>query len=173
MISYQSGNQKALSLLVKRHNKKICVHAYRYTKDWESARDITQDTWRIVIDKIHFLRDTNSFSSWVMTIATRNALDYIKKNKKYFKKVNEQFLERIPNSSNEIVNREEQITIMLNNAIAKLSFNQQMVLKLFYIEEYSLKEISEITKTSLNTVKTRLFRAREKMKEILKKQRDE
>jgi len=45
---------------------------------------------------------------------------------------------------------------------------QQMVIKLFYTEEYSLKEISKTLNISVGTTKSRLFHAREKLKQILK-----
>ncbi|MGA1227121.1 MAG: RNA polymerase sigma factor [Tamlana sp.] len=53
-------------------------------------------------------------------------------------------------------------------AIKKLPEHQQVVIKLFYVEDYSLKQISDILKISIVTAKSRLFQAREKLKETLK-----
>jgi RNA polymerase sigma-70 factor (ECF subfamily) len=53
-------------------------------------------------------------------------------------------------------------------AIKSLPTEQQMVLKLFYVEDYALKEISELLKISVGTTKSRLFHAREKLKQQLK-----
>jgi RNA polymerase sigma-70 factor (ECF subfamily) len=53
-------------------------------------------------------------------------------------------------------------------AIKKLPEHQQVVIKLFYVEDYSLKQISDILKISIGTAKSRLFHAREKLKETLK-----
>ena len=44
VVSYKSGDKKALDLLVKRWNHKLCFHVYRYVKDWSLAKDVTQDT---------------------------------------------------------------------------------------------------------------------------------
>ncbi len=167
VISYQSGDKKALGLLAKRWNKKLCVQAYRYTKDWDLARDVAQDTWHTVITKLFLLRDANSFGSWAMTIVSRKALDVVKKNGKT-KKINEsQMLSDEEAEISAMQTREAQIGQILK-MIPELPFDQRMVLKLFYLEEYSLKEISVITGASMNTVKTRLFRAREKLKTIIK-----
>lgn len=168
VLSYQSGDKKALTLLFKRWNKRLCVQAFRYTDDWELAKDLTQDTWRTVITKIHSLRDTNSFGSWVMTIVSRKALDSIKIRKKLTLEIDEKHWINSAVEGSESDTREQQIQLVLK-ALAVLPVDQRIVLKLFYLEEYSLKEISTITKVSLNTVKTRLFRAREKMKSKLKK----
>ena len=167
VISYRTGDKKALALLVERWNKKICIQAFRYTNDWESAKDVTQDTWRTIIAKIHLLRDTNGFGSWALTIVSRKALDVVKKRQKYFKDVNEAYLENRGDMEDSNTNEQKIQEVM--KALSSLPVDQRVVLKLFYLEEYSLKEISAITKVSTNTVKTRLFRAREKMKEIIKK----
>jgi RNA polymerase sigma-70 factor (ECF subfamily) len=58
-------------------------------------------------------------------------------------------------------------------AIKDLPQDQQVVLRLFYLEEYSLKEISEIVNKSAGTVKSRLYHAREKLKTILKNRNHE
>lgn len=168
VLSYQSGDKKALTLLFKRWNKRLCIQAFRYTNDWELAKDLTQDTWRTVITKIHSLRDTYSFGSWIMTIVSRKALDTIKTRKKLTIQIDEKHWVNTIGEGNESDIREQQIQLVLK-AVTVLPVDQRIVLKLFYLEEYSLKEISTITKVSLNTVKTRLFRAREKMKSILKK----
>nr|WP_299341136.1 sigma-70 family RNA polymerase sigma factor [Allomuricauda sp.] len=171
VISYQSGDKKALELLVKRWNKRLCLQAYRYTKDWDSAKDVVQDTWHTIIKKLILLRDANSFGSWAMTITSRKALDLVKKTAKT-KKIEEVRL--LENAKTEVSteDKEKQISQILK-IIPELPFEQRMVLKLFYLEEYSLNEISQITNVSLGTVKTRLFRAREKIKSIIKKGKDE
>jgi len=166
VISYRTGDKKALGLLVERWNKKLCVQAYRYTNDWELAKDVTQDTWHTIIAKIHFLKDTNSFGSWALTIASRKAMDSIKKRRKFIR--DDSKIDTMQKIATDEVQINEKNVQQLLRALSNLPTDQQVVLKLFYLEEYSLKEISEITKVSINTVKTRLFRAREKMKVIIK-----
>ena len=56
----------------------------------------------------------------------------------------------------------------LVKAIESLPHNQQATLRLFYVENYSLKEITEIQQISIGTAKSRLFYAREKLKQFLK-----
>jgi len=167
VISYQAGDKKALGLLVERWNRKLCSHAYHYVRDWELAKDITQDTWSTILTKIHLLRDSNSFGSWAMTITTRKALDILKKQVNRKKEVSQKFWELQVLAQDGTMEKEIQIGLVLK-VLSTLPLDQKAVLKLFYLEEYSLKEISEITRTSVNTVKTRLFRAREKIREELK-----
>ncbi|MEO0570529.1 MAG: RNA polymerase sigma factor [Bacteroidota bacterium] len=172
VISYKAGDSKAMDLLVRRWNGKLCAHAFRYVKDWSLAKDITQEVWGSILRKIHLLRDSNSFGSWAMTITSRKALDVLSKHKKRKKDVPDSFWDTQMSQEEIDVSKEGKMN-KIKAAMAALTFEQKMVLKLFYLEEYSLKEISKITNASVNTVKTRLFRAREKIKVELKKKNDE
>ncbi len=172
VIAYQGGDKKAMDILVRRWNKKIAVHAYRYVRDWELAQDIAQDTWSTILVKIHMIRDSHSFGGWALTIAGRKAIDAIKRKAKFEKEVNGLFWENHSKESKDSETKEEKIKKILE-VFKTLSLEHQIVLKLFYLEEHGLKEISQITETSINTVKTRLFRAREKIKVELEKQKNE
>ena len=167
VIAYQAGDKNAFDLLVKRWNKRLCMHAYRYVNDWDVAKDVVQDTWSVIINKISMLRDSHSFGSWAMTITGRKAIDVRKRSIRFEQEVDKVFWDNQKEELLEGDSKEEDIQKILT-VFTTLSLEHQLVLKLFYMEDYSLKEISRITKTSVNTVKTRLFRAREKIKQELK-----
>jgi len=170
VIAYQSGNQKALSVLVKLWHARFCRASYWIVKDGNAAKDIAQDSWKIIIEKINQLKEPESFKSWALRIVYTKSIDYIKQNTK----------ERLNNAciyeenkniiSNDTIENDasERKRIALLKQIKRLSAHQQKVLQLFYVQEYSLKEISEILEVSVGTIKSRLFHAREKLKTILK-----
>lgn len=167
VLQCQSGNKRAASLLVKRWHAKLCRHAYWYTKDLESSKDIVQDSWSTILIKINGLKDPNSFGSWALTIVTRNTISWLRKHKKELENLN-----MYRNQYDEVVldnhsNEKEKTLARLKLSIKELPIHQQVVLNLFYIEEYNIKEISEIVNVSTGTVKSRLFTAREKLKLIL------
>ena len=164
VLQYQAGNKNALGQLVNRHHKKLCAHSYWYTKDIDVSKDIVQDCWGIIINKVGNLREPNSFGSWAMRIVTRRSLDYLNKHSKLLKKWKTVTLV----DSNETDGCNEEEVQRVRNAIGRLPKEQQIVLRLFYTQEYSLKEISGILEISVGTVKSRLFHAREKLKRILK-----
>ncbi|NND78785.1 MAG: RNA polymerase sigma factor [Maribacter sp.] len=165
VLQYKNGDKKALGILVKRHHYSFCSHANWYLRDLEASKDVVQDSWGIIIGKLHNLRDPNSFSSWAMRIVTRKSIDFLKQNKsKRFRLRNYQ-LNNFEDTPNE--DRNSEIS-QLQQAIKSLSDDQQTVLRLFYIQDYSLIEISEILDKSVGTVKSRLYHAREKLKTILK-----
>ncbi len=170
VLQCQSGNKKAMTLLIKRWHARLCKQAYWYTHDLEVSKDIAQDSWSKILLKIDSLKDPNSFGSWALTIVTRNAISWLRKHKKEVENLNIYHKEHHKTSTQDHNHDDKEKTLaLLKKAIKKLSIDQQMVLNLFYIEEYTVKQISEIVNVSTGTIKSRLFTAREKLKLILKK----
>lgn len=170
VLEYQSGNKKSLSILVKRHHARLCRHSYRYTLDVEASQDIVQDSWGVIVQKLNTLKEPNSFSSWSTKIVTRKTLDHLNKLKRNRKHI-ESYSKELKNDG--IASDNELRLNKLLLAIKDLPENQQMVLRLFYVEEYSMKEISDILEISVGTTKSRLYHAREKLKTILNLKKDE
>ncbi|WP_420601070.1 RNA polymerase sigma factor [Flagellimonas sp.] len=165
VLEYQTGNKNSFPLLVKRHHLRLCKHSYRYTMDIEASKDIVQDSWKTIINKLHTLKDPNSFGSWATKIVTRKSLDYLNNVKRNRKRAENYYEETKVDDVED--NRGSDVQKLLL-AIKELPENQQMVLKLFYVEEYSMKEIGNFLGISVGTTKSRLFHAREKLKTILK-----
>ncbi|AUP81136.1 RNA polymerase sigma factor [Flavivirga eckloniae] len=166
VLEYQSGNKSAMVVLVKRWHKLFCEKAFYILKDADAAKDIAQDSWNIIMDKICNLNNPESFGSWGMRIVYTKSIDLIKaKNRKLSELESykyEQDILDVQDDDNESLKRK------LLHTVKKLPDNQQAVIKLFYVEDYSLKEISAILNISVGTAKSRLFHAREKLKETLK-----
>jgi len=164
---YKSGHNGALALLVKRWHNKLCKQAYWYTKDFELSKDIAQESWETVIKKANSLKDSKKFGSWILSIVTNKSIDWIRKQNKIRTelKIHETNYEEYEadDSLNKTMNRNK-----ILKEIQKLPDNQQIVLKLFYLESSSLAQISRILNISKGTVKSRLFYAREKLKSTLK-----
>ncbi len=165
VLQYQSGDKKALGMLVKRHHNKFCSHANWYLRDLDASKDVVQDSWGIIINKLGNLRDANSFSSWAMRIVTRKSIDFLKQNSNKREKLRQYEYTNLEGTNNEEKNAQ---IIKLQQAIKSLPNDQQIVLRLFYTQEYALIEISNILDISVGTVKSRLFHAREKLRTILK-----
>ena len=168
VLQCQSGNKKAASLLVNRWHKKLCKQSYWYIKDLDASKDIVQDSWTVIFNKIHHLKDSNRFGSWILSIVTRKSIDWLRKNKRDVKNraAYYDYKTNIVQTSNE--DRSDNRLINLRIAINELPQQNQTVLHLFYLEEYTIKEIGEIMNLPTGTVKSRLFNAREKLKLIIK-----
>ena len=165
VLEYQSGNKKSFPILVNRHHLRLCKYSYRYTMDIEASKDIVQDSWKVIMSKLHTLKEPNSFGSWATKIVIRKSLDYIKNTKRNKVIIEDYYRDyKVDDDSD---TKELDLKLLLS-IIKELPENQRMVLRLFYLEEYSLKEISAILDISVGTTKSRLFHARERLKIILK-----
>ncbi len=166
VLEYKRGNKKALNILVKRHHIKMYRHAFWTTKDPESSKDIVQESWKTVCLKLDALRDPNSFGMWALKIVNRKCIDHLNKDRSTRgKKEVYGYFQRVQRGETQASISELET---LRGAIKLLNPKQQIVLRMFYIENFSLKEISAILNISGGTVKSRLFHAREKLKTILK-----
>lgn len=168
VVQCQSGNDKGMTLLVKRWHKKFCKHAFYYTKDLDSAKDIAQDSWSIIMKRIGSLKDTNKFGSWAIAIVTRKSVDWLRKHKKETTQKELYHDNATIISSDDFVEDSENALILMRQLIAQLPKEQQLILAFFYTEEFTINEISEILKVPAGTVKSRLFKVREKLIQSLK-----
>lgn len=181
VLQCRNGDKKAYSLLVKRWHQKFCRQAYWYTKDINLAKDVAQDSWTVIFKKLNTLSDPNSFGSWALSIVNRKAIDVLRKVsrrnenlKSYYEGVkNDEQHEANKNITDDHTHTNSGDSKIIMKAIKELPENQQVVLQLFYVEEYSVLEISKILNISKGTVKSRLFYAREKLKSLLKNKNHE
>lgn len=166
VLQYQKGHNKALALLVKRWHGAFCKQAYYYLKDAALAKDIAQESWHIIIAKINSIDEGSKFGSWGLTIVKRKSIDFLRKEKREFEKL-KSLAETESAQVADSVNNTKNVELLLN-AISALSKEQQMVIRLFYLESFTLIEICKLLNLPKGTVKSRLFYAREKLKTILK-----
>lgn len=166
VVAYQSGDNTALTALVERWHKKFCTKAFWIVKDPEIAKDIAQDSWRTIMVKINDIKDPDKFGSWALRIVFTKSMDVLRLNSKNRKR-KEQYSNEQERLKGEEVDIEPLKTKLLD-AIKALPAHQQMVIKLFYVEDYNLKEIAELLTINVGTVKSRLFHARETLKQTLK-----
>ena len=172
VIAFQQGDKSALSDLMKRWHVHFCKFAYWYCKDSELAKDIAQESWTVIIKKINTLQNPNKFKSWAISIVNRKSVDFLRAKKREQNKLqkfhSEKFNDFAEYKNDEGLDDKDKIKKKLLDAITQLPINQQVVLKLFYTEDYTLKEIGKQLNISLGTAKSRLFHAREKLKTNLK-----
>jgi len=164
---FKAGDNSALNELVKKWHGKFCAKALWITKDAEMSKDLAQDSWKVIIDKIQDLKQNNKFGAWALRIVYSKSFDALRnKNKERLQQArikHELKIKQIPDTEN------VELRQQMLKSIESLSVEKQEIIKLFYLEDYTLKEISKILDISEGTVKSRLFHAREQLKKLLKK----
>lgn len=170
VIQSLNGDENAYTTIVKKWHKRFCKQAFWYTKDKDLAKDIAQESWVTIFKNLSTLKDPESFGSWALSIVNRKSIDALCIRKRTQEKLKNYGKDTIGKDiafadDDSIIDNHK--TIM--KAIHRLPVNQQTVLRLFYVQEYSIVEISKALKISKGTVKSRLFYAREQLKSILKR----
>ncbi len=179
LADYLRGDEAALELLFARYLKPIYYLAYRYTGACDEAEDLAQETFVRVWRHRKKFKKYGNFRAWIFTIAKNAALDWCKKKKTMpFSALSASldadpdwnyFAEFITDQEPrpEDVYQQHELTTDLNQAAAQLPPEQQQVLEAHHGRELSFKEIARELKLSLNTVKSRYWRALRRLKELL------
>lgn len=167
VLQYRAGHDKALTLLAKRWHHKIIRQAHWHTQNMEASKDVAQESWYVIVRGLNNLRDPQRFGVWALSITSKKSIDWIRANQKDRKR------EEDKREAQEMFNTEndeskQQKIEALRTAMKDLPDEHRMVLSLFYLESYSLKEIAKVLHIPAGTVKSRLFNAREKLKKIIK-----
>lgn len=152
------GDARAFDLLYRRWHPQLLRFAYRLTGNPEEARDVMQEAALTIARDIHKLREPERSSAWAYTIVRRRAADHIKRSVRVRK-----LLSELPEPETGI-GTETQFS--LRQALARLPVSDRLMLTLFYVEGLRGTEIAAALGIPLGTLKSRLFNARRKLKNI-------
>ncbi len=174
----KAGDEKAFEKLVNKYKKSLEFTVYNIVKDEKVAEDITLETFLKVFKSLDSYNETYSFSTWIFTIATNLAIDYTRIKKHIRFKTHDDdaggsgvYMETIENKtteSPEVTLINENNRKMLKLLIDKLRPDYKKIIELRYFEELSYKEIADELGIKVSMVKTKLHRAKKKLKEIIK-----
>ena len=176
ILSFQKGDLDSFNEIVNRYKDKLLNYVNGYMNDIEFSENLVQDTFMKVYTHGHSYKQIAKFSTWIYTIAgnlAKTELRKIKRRKTYSfsqlsSKDNEFTLDRISVKTNE---PDHETYDFIRAAIPKLSEEYRNIIILRDIQELSYDEISNITKLALGTVKSRINRARIKLKELISENR--
>jgi len=160
VMDAQDGDGKAMEKLIRRWQKRLWQYAYRLTADVQAAWDITQQSWLEIIKGLRKLNDPARFKAWAYRIVTNKAADWMK-NKNRQRHLS---IEAASPDCRQKNNDSEVKELML-----KLKNDSRTILSLYYFEQLTVNEISDVLNIPKGTVKSRLFKAREELKELLEK----
>ena len=167
-----SGNDEAFSVLVRKHQKSIHALAWRKVGDFHIAEEITQDTFLQVYKNLAQLKNPNQFGGWIYVIANRLCLKWLQKNKLSIQSLDDtpaEEIEEVSYTHYASDQRQAEVTEdrheLVKKLLAQLPESERTVVTLFYLGEMTAKEIGKFLGVSVNTVKSRLRRGRERLQE--------
>ena len=158
--------EQIIDQLMNEYSDGILHLVYTYVKNRVTAEDLTQEIFIKCYEKLGQFNEQASIKTWLYRIASNHCKDYLRS--WYYRKItlNEKILDYIPSKSRQveeeiIANNEEK---SLTDAVMALPIKYREVIFLHYYEELSLVEINKVTAININTIKTRLKRAKELLK---------
>ncbi len=165
-----SGNMNAFTFLVKQHQKLVSHLVVRIIQKQEDVQDVCQEVFIKVFKNLKHFKGESKLSTWIASIAYNTSISYQKKNGKHFYQQaedgNNQQKIAIENHPQQILEKAE-IKSIIKRKIEELPENYRTVITMYHLQEFSYKEIEEITGLPEGTIKTHLFRARKILKEKL------
>ena len=164
----KKGDQEAFAKLIEEYKLPIYKTARAILKDEDDVCDAIQDTALSIYKNIANLKNEKYFKTWVIKITINKCYDIITKNR-----LNNEKIEKVKFYDEEVHNsfdRDIVIKTDLETALSGLEEELRITTVLYYYNDLSVAEISNILEIPKGTVKSRVYRAREKLYEILSKE---
>ncbi|MGF7060328.1 sigma-70 family RNA polymerase sigma factor [Brassicibacter mesophilus] len=158
------GDEESFLVLIKSRKDNIYKVAYSFVNNEQDALDIVQESVYKAYISIKKLKHPEYFNTWLTKIVKNCSINFINKSKKVIY-IDKDMSENIVQDSKDIAEEMD-----LKTALNQLDIKYKTVIILRYFQDLTLKEISELLEIPLNTVKTQLYRALEKLKIELKEE---
>ena len=167
-----SGDDEAFTALVRKHQKSVHALAWRRIGDFHFAEEIAQDAFLRAYKGLPKLKNPSQFSGWLYVITNRLCNSWLKKNKSIIKSVkdipvvemHQMSYERYMSERHEKEAKESRQK-RVRQLLMKLPESERTVMTLYYLGEMTTKEISKFLGVSVNTIKSRLQRARKRLQQ--------
>lgn len=167
----KNGHRKeAVEILYKRYFHNVYGLCLKIIRNEAEAEDIASDVFKKLIDKSNYYKEKNNFKGWILTIARNESINKLRKKR-------QMHYGEISSNDYKIVSFEEGISKKeiykeLREQIELLDENKREILNLRYFHELKYEEIAEKLGIKVGTVKTRLFHAHAKLRNILSSKKD-
>lgn len=171
------GQQQAYATLVNKYQQYVFTLAMRYVNNREVAEELAQDVFVKAYRYLADFKGNSKFSTWLYTIVNTTCLSYLRKKKDETILLEEERIIAIADSGagERPADRMDQKTQqrMITDALSHLPETDARILSLYYRGEQTVEEIGVIVGLGAGNVKVRLFRARQKLKEVLEQRYQE
>ncbi|MYL49973.1 sigma-70 family RNA polymerase sigma factor [Halobacillus litoralis] len=166
----RSTDKEILVDLMESYGGMVVRIAFTYVKDQQLAEDLAQDVFIRCYQHLHTFEHRSSYKTWVYRITINHCKDHVRswsfRNLIPFEPMKMEKGKETTSISDQILKEEE--NQVLFQKVLKLSVKLREVIIFYYYEELSVEEVAELLGVNVNTVKTRLHRARNSLKRMLK-----
>jgi len=172
VLAAQRGDDAAFEELVRAYEKKVYHLALRMCLDSDAAFEVSQEAFLSAWRGLKFFRRDSSFSTWLYRLTSNAAIDYLRRRKRQGDTVSLDDRDAVPDPADpgpspqrQAENRE--LGEALSRGLASLSEDHREILLLRELQGLSYDEIAQALSLDLGTVKSRIARARERLRKYL------
>ena len=166
-----AGDENAFATLIEKYQRQVHALAFRKVRDFQTAEDITQETFLQVHQKLATLNDPAKFSGWLYAIVNHLCIAWYRKNRLQTEALQKIYISEIETEaySRYVATEHVKATAevqrdLVKKLLTKLKERDREVITLHYFEEMTSSEIGELLGVSENTIKSWLHRARQQLK---------
>lgn len=156
------------NLMVRKYQQKMYWHIRKMVIDHDEADDLVQEVFIKVWNNLEKFREDSQLYTWIYRIATNECLNFLRKKKnRYFIPIHDVQAELTQKLDESVYIDGDEIQLKLQKALLKLPDKQRLVFNMKYFDEMKYEEISEITDTSVGSLKASYHHAVKKIEEFL------
>jgi RNA polymerase sigma-70 factor (ECF subfamily) len=162
------GDDVSFAELVGRHKRRVFRLAARFARDSDELEDICQNVFIKIYENLSAFRQDSPFEHWLTKIAVRVSHDALRSRRHENNQISfDTMPTELADSAGDTESKIRQTRQFLRYAMSKLSPDEQLVITLLELEEFSVREASAATGWSEANVKVRAHRARQALKRIV------
>ncbi len=164
----KNGNRQLFGVIIKRYQSKLYNYLYRFAHERQACEDLVSETFIKAYFNLQMCRNPERFASWLFAIGHNTGINWWKQVSRDRERMVaiDDIKREIPDTSHLEIQRameRKEDAALVEAALMQLEEKYRFPLLLFYYEDFSYEEISDILGISLNTVKTHLFRAKKRL----------
>jgi RNA polymerase sigma-70 factor (ECF subfamily) len=160
-----AGESRAFDALVRKYQKPLYNLALRMVKDRDDAMDIVQGVFVKVYQKLDSYDERHGFFSWIYRITINESINFMNRSKRSEEYQSGETV--VLPATQEAAHSATALSEQIDEAIAMLKLDYRTVIVLKHYHDFSYQEMAEVLGIPEKTVKSRLFTARQQLKEIL------
>ena len=162
------GQKEALEELISNWEKRLFYYIHRLVEDEQESWSILQEVWVKVLQNIKRIREPRKLPVWLYSITRKTVMSHLREKysqKELVEKEEDNLKTEDFDSQNNFDNAEQ-----VHYGLGKISLSHRDILTLFFLQDLSLEEIARILQIPKGTVKSRLYYAKQALKNILEKE---
>jgi RNA polymerase sigma-70 factor (ECF subfamily) len=167
LARYRKGDRDAFAELVVRYQRPLYNAALWIVRKPEDASDVTQIVFLRVAERLDEYDPKHKFFSWIYRIAVNESLNLLRRTGREDELDEETDFAASEGANPEWRLAQEQRSRRIKAAMLRLKANDRMVLMLRHFSEFGYEEIAQILDIDVKTVKSRLYEARQRLRELL------